>query len=120
MIEIVDLSTDVARFDFITMVREWRDFTESCGYDRPDAGLVGALAFAHSEVFRDSLDEFGIEWDDLEGKFIVDQHTLWVYGGFPFSREELEQVWANTFTRVAEQLGEIEKLLEDGQNWPNV
>lgn len=112
---IINPNTEQARYDYLTMQTEWRDFLEAqCGCDKADPALVAALTQRHACLFREALYELEILWSDLDGRLGVPPHVVAVHGDeTPITREELEEMWSNAFDYVNESFEEIEAGVDE-------
>jgi hypothetical protein len=112
----ISLNTEQTRFDLAAMIQEWVDFLETqCGYEKADFALVALLVHEHSLNFRQIIHDEGFHWDDLSGDFLVGDFVWQVMqdtsGGFPYSREALDQVWSDCFEAVNEAFDSVEERL---------
>lgn len=109
----ISLNSSQVCFDLPTMIEEWSGFlTSECGYDKADPALVSALVHHHNALFHEVIHEEGMCWDDITGDFLVSQELfrmMELSGGFPYSREALDLVWADCFDAVNEQFDQIEE-----------
>lgn len=106
-------SGEKTRFDFTTMLEEWKFFIQNEA-DQPefDPQLVTVLAVEHMETFVGRLREESIAWNPLEGLFAMPKVLVDANGGeLPITRDDLDQFWSDAFDAVSGAFDDIESIV---------
>ncbi|GGX49146.1 hypothetical protein [Streptomyces noursei] len=94
--------TDTAQFDHLTMLAEWRDALADTHEGDQIAVLIATAAQRHAALFRDTLGQLDLVWDDMNGTFTNSRAAA----GFDrvLDYEDLDSLWRLTFEQAADEL----------------
>lgn len=110
-------------FTVFDMIQEWTDHLEvnefgqgGDGTHRFDAGLIAELVNMHVALFRDSVHQHHIHWNDFTGELFMDYDlALRVEAGVEErpSRELVDELWADAFQLLSDNIFEIQDDLKN-------